>query len=60
LVRRVGYQEMTDHRFVSPDRNVQQTSFANGTRVVVNFGETQWKLGNGLVAQPGSVTVLSE
>jgi hypothetical protein len=29
---------MTDHRFLTPDRNVQQTRFANGIVVTVNFG----------------------
>ena len=30
--------EMTDHAFVTPDRAVQRTRFANGTECVVNFG----------------------
>jgi hypothetical protein len=46
-VRRVGYQEMTDHRFLTPDRAVQQTRFADGTTVTVNFGETPYRLPNG-------------
>jgi hypothetical protein len=39
LARAVGYQEMTDHRFLTPDRAVQQTRFANGVTVTVNFGD---------------------
>lgn len=43
-VRQVGYQEMIDHRFLTPDRNVQQTKFANGVTITVNFGSTPYKL----------------
>ncbi len=35
----VAASEMLSHRFVTADRNVQETRFADGTRVVVNFGE---------------------
>jgi len=37
LARANGYAEMTDHRFLTPDRSVQQTTFANGVTVTVNF-----------------------
>ncbi len=47
LARRVGYEEMTDHRFLTRDRNVQQTSFADGTRVIVNFGDHSFPLAAG-------------
>ncbi|MBM3859945.1 MAG: hypothetical protein FJ395_09880 [Verrucomicrobia bacterium] len=40
VARATGYSEMTDHRFLTPDRAVQQTSFANGVTVTVNFGAT--------------------
>ncbi len=39
VARATGYAEMTDHRFLTADRDVQQTVFANGTRVTVNFGD---------------------
>lgn len=42
-VRRVGYSEMTDHRFLTKDRSVQQTKFANGVTVTVNFGPQPFK-----------------
>jgi hypothetical protein len=35
----VAASEMLSHAFVTPDRAVQETRFADGTRVVVNFGE---------------------
>jgi hypothetical protein len=46
-VRKVGYAEMTDHRFLTKDRNVQQTRFANGVTVTVNFGETAFTMADG-------------
>ena len=41
------YSEMTDHRFLSADRLVQQTHFANGTTVTVNFGDQPCTLDDG-------------
>ncbi len=38
IARATGYSEMTDHRFLTPNRDVQQTTFANGVTVTVNFG----------------------
>ena len=52
LVRMVGYSEMTDHRFLTPDRGVQQTIFANGTEVTVNFGDKAHTLPDGSVVSP--------
>lgn len=49
----IGFEEMTDHRFLTADRKVQQTTFANGKRVVVNFGDTEYR-GNGVVVPPMS------
>jgi len=46
-VRRVGYSEMTDHRFLTPDRSVQQTAFANGVTVTVNFGPNAFTFPDG-------------
>jgi hypothetical protein len=57
IVRAVGYSEMTDHRFLSPDRSVQQTSFANGVTVTVNFGETAFPLGSGQNVPPMGMRV---
>lgn len=47
VVRRVGYQEMTDHRFLTPDRSVQQTRFGNGIAITVNFGDSTWRAPDG-------------
>ena len=51
VARATGYSEMTDHRILTPDRAVQQTAFANGTTVTVNFGATPYPLPDGTVLQ---------
>jgi hypothetical protein len=48
-VRATGYAEMTDHRFLTPDRAVQQTTFANGVNIIVNFGAAPHRLPSGEV-----------
>lgn len=50
--RAAGYSEMTAHRFLTPDRNVQQTQFANGMAVTVNFGDTPYSMSGGTVVAP--------
>ena len=52
FVRKVGYSEMTDHSFVTPDRTVQQTNFANGAAVIVNFGDKPYPLPDGKELKP--------
>jgi hypothetical protein len=47
VARAVGYSEMTDHRFLTQDRTVQQTQFANGVIVTVNFGDKPFRLPDG-------------
>jgi len=54
VARAVGYSEMVDHSFLTDDRNVQQTRFANGVTVTVNFGETPFTLPDGAVVAPMS------
>ncbi|MBI5386512.1 MAG: carbohydrate binding domain-containing protein [Verrucomicrobia bacterium] len=51
-VRTVGYSEMTNHRFLTPDRSVQETAFANGTSITVNFGSSPHRLPDGTVIGP--------
>lgn len=51
-VRAVGYQEMTDHQFLTQDRNVQRTVFANGITITVNFGSTPHQLPSGQIVAP--------
>ena len=52
VARGVGYEEMTDHRRLTQDQTVQQTRFANGWVVTVNFGSKPFRLGPGRVVQP--------
>ena len=55
--RRVGYSEMTDHRFLTADRAVQQTRFANGTIITVNFGQAPYTPPDGPALKPMGFTV---
>jgi hypothetical protein len=57
VVRAVGYAEMTDHRFLTPDRAVQQTAFANGVTVTANFGTSPFKLPDGAEVRPMGIHV---
>jgi len=52
VARAVGYAEMTDHKFLTFDRDVQQTRFANGVVVTVNFGPKPFKLPDGGTLAP--------
>jgi hypothetical protein len=54
VARAAGYAEMTDHRSLTPDRDVQQTTFANGVTVTVNFGEKPYEQGELKLAPMGS------
>jgi hypothetical protein len=40
---KIGFDEMTGHRFLSEDRLVQETRFSSGHAVVVNFGSEVWE-----------------
>jgi hypothetical protein len=57
VARAVGYAEMTDHRFLTADRSVQQTKFANGIIVTVNFGDKLYRLPDGKTIEPMSYFV---
>ena len=54
ITRATAGSEMTDHRFLTPDRRVQQTTFANGVRVTVNFGDVSFS-SDGFTLAPGTV-----
>ncbi len=57
ITRAVGYAEMMDHRFLTPDRDVQQTVFGNGVTIIVNFGGKSYRLAEGRVIEPMSYHV---
>jgi hypothetical protein len=50
-VREVAFDALTDHRFVTPDRVVQETEFSSGRGVVANFGDADFKLADGQVVK---------
>jgi hypothetical protein len=45
--RATAYAEMLSHRWLTDDRAVQQSEFANGVTVTVNFGEGPYRLPDG-------------
>ena len=55
ITRATGYSEMTDHKFLTPGREVQQTRFANGVVVTVNFGAKSFAGADGLSVGAGQV-----
>ncbi|HOX04144.1 MAG TPA: glycoside hydrolase [Candidatus Paceibacterota bacterium] len=52
IARAAGYAEMTDHQFLTADRRVQRTAFANGITVTVNFGPDPFLMDNGASLAP--------
>ena len=38
-LQQIAYDELVSHRFVSPDHKVQESVFASGKMIVVNFGD---------------------
>ncbi len=53
VVRRLGYNEMRSHEFLTPDHAVQQTRWSSGTTVTVNFGTDDYKMADGSVLAAG-------
>jgi len=58
VARTVGYAEMTNHQFLTPDRSVQKTEFSNGISVVVNFGSSPHRLPDGTQVPPMGYRVI--
>ena len=52
VARSTAQFEMTNHEILTADRSVQRTTFANGVRVTVNFGERSWKDADGTEVPP--------
>jgi len=46
LVRRLGYDEMLTHEFLTGDHNVQRTTWKSGATITVNFGDKPYGSGN--------------
>jgi hypothetical protein len=47
VARATGYSQMLSHAWLTPDRTVQQTRFANGVIVTVNFGDKEYPMPDG-------------
>jgi len=58
VARATGYSEMIDHQFLTADRSVQQTRFANGVTVTVNFGVRPFLLPDGTKIEPNNYVVI--
>jgi hypothetical protein len=43
VFEKVGFEEMLSHRFLSPDRAVQETRFTGDIRILVNFGDKDYQ-----------------
>lgn len=41
-LKKIGYDEMVSHRFVTPDHQVQESVFSSGLKVVVNFSDSDF------------------
>ena len=52
VARATGYSQMLSHEWLTPDHAVQQTRFANGVVVTVNFGDTPFSLPDGTILPP--------
>jgi hypothetical protein len=60
VAHRTMFHEMTDHRWLAPDGSVQQSSFADGTVVTVNFGATAFRLPDGRDLAPAASDVRTD
>ncbi|MBI5691418.1 MAG: hypothetical protein HZC55_15135 [Verrucomicrobia bacterium] len=56
-IAKIAAAEMTDHRFLTPDRHVQETRFGNGTTITVNFGNAPYTLPDGAILGAGRYRV---
>jgi hypothetical protein len=57
VARATGYHEMLSHRWLTDDHSVQQTTFANGVMVTVNFGEQPYDMPDGTTVPPNASAV---
>lgn len=53
VTRNVGYEKMTDHKFITADWNVQSTAFANGWNITVNFNSKPYSWNKMTLAPKG-------
>lgn len=53
--RKLGYDEMLSHEFMTPDHAVQRTRWRSGAEIIVNFGGTEHRLRDGRRVPPMGV-----
>lgn len=58
VARLTGKSEMLDHRFLTQDRSVQKTVFANGVESIVNFGKEDFRLPDGTIVPAESFKIV--
>jgi hypothetical protein len=58
IVRRLGYDEMVSHEFLTSDHTLQRTTWSSGLSVVVNFGDEPQTLPDGRAVPAMSSVVL--
>jgi hypothetical protein len=58
VARATGYSEMLSHAWLTADHAVQQTRFANGVVVTVNFGDQAYRMADGSQLAPMSRQVV--
>jgi hypothetical protein len=54
VARATGYSEMLSHAWLTADHSVQQTRFADGVVVTVNFGDQAYRMAGGTMLAPMS------
>ncbi len=47
-IRRIGYDEMVSHEFLTRDHTLQRTTWSSGVSVIVNFAECPQRLSDGV------------
>ena len=54
---RIAGEEMLSHEFLTKDKNVQRTTFANGIQITVNFGSEPFEQSGAPAIAPGGFSV---
>jgi hypothetical protein len=57
VAKKTGYFEMIRHKYLTSDRNVQETQFSNGTRITVNFSDKPYLTEKGITVKPSGYLI---
>ena len=56
---KIGFDEMPDHKFLTPDRRVQPTWFSSGWTIIVNFDPAKpYRAEDDIMVSPSSYTLI--